>query len=213
MLDPGNSLIGIEPGKHREHRGQPRFAALQRGLDPVENALLASGQAHDRALPAYRRACVAPANPGPHNRRREGYRVPVTSVDTERALLLSERIADARSALEDNIQRLRDSRARMRTIRQQIRVGRTRRELVHHFAYARLEARLETMPVIEQAKGIVMAQTGCTAEQAFDMLRQASQRSNIKVRDLASAIVYRATGAGQHGRSQEPALRTVASGR
>jgi AmiR/NasT family two-component response regulator len=35
------------------------------------------------------------------------------------------------------------------------------------------------MPVIEQAKGILIAQTGCTPEEAFDMLRRASQRSNV----------------------------------
>src|SRR5215469_4220323 len=51
VFDPGNSLVGIEPGKHCEHRGQPRFATLQRVLDPVENALLASGQAHGVATP------------------------------------------------------------------------------------------------------------------------------------------------------------------
>ena len=120
----------------------------------------------------------------------------MTSVDTDRAIVLSERIAVARSVLEGNIQRLEDSCAKMQTTRQQIRAGRTRRERLYHSAYARLEARLETMPVIEQAKGIVMAQTGCTAEQAFDMLRQASQRSNIKVRDLAEDIVGRAAAAG-----------------
>ena len=123
----------------------------------------------------------------------------MTSVDTDRALLLSERIAEARSALEEVIQRLEDSCARMQTTRQQIRAGRTRRERLYHSAYARLEARLETMPVIEQAKGIVMAQTGCTAEQAFDMLRRASQRSNIKVRDLADDIVGRAATSPQGG--------------
>ena len=119
----------------------------------------------------------------------------MTSVDTDRAIVLSERIAVARSVLEGNIQRLEDSCAKMQTTRQQIRAGRTRRERLYHSAYARLEARLETMPVIEQAKGILMAQTGCGAEQAFDMLRRASQRSNVKVRDLASAIVYQAAGA------------------
>jgi hypothetical protein len=119
----------------------------------------------------------------------------VTGVDTERGLLLSERVAEARSALRDIVQRLEDSCSRLQQTRQQIRAGRSRRELLYQSAYARLEARLETMPVIEQAKGIVMAQTGCAAEQAFDMLRQASQRSNIKVRDLADDIVGRATAA------------------
>ena len=35
------------------------------------------------------------------------------------------------------------------------------------------------MPVIEQAKGMIMDQEGCTAEQAFDLLRKASQSSNV----------------------------------
>jgi len=43
--------------------------------------------------------------------------------------------------------------------------------------------------VIEQAKGIIMAQNGCRPEEAFDLLRRASQRSNIKVRELAAQIV------------------------
>jgi hypothetical protein len=42
----GNSLVGIEPCEHREHRGQTRLATLQRVLHRVENALLASGQTH-----------------------------------------------------------------------------------------------------------------------------------------------------------------------
>jgi hypothetical protein len=120
----------------------------------------------------------------------------VTSVDAERALLLSERIAEVRSALKGNVQRLQDSCSRLRVTRQQIRAGRSRRELLYHSSYARLEARLESMPVIEQAKGILMAQTGCGPGEAFDMLRRASQRSNIKVRDLAEDIVGRAAAAG-----------------
>jgi len=119
-------------------------------------------------------------------------------VDTERALVLSQRIAVARSTLEGNIQRLGDSCSRLQALRQQIRAGRSRRELLHHSSYARLEARLESMPVIEQAKGILMAQTGCGPEQAFDMLRRASQRSNVKVRDLASEIVRRADAGAQN---------------
>ena len=34
-------------------------------------------------------------------------------------------------------------------------------------------AELDTMPVIEQAKGILMAQHGCGPEEAFDLLRRA----------------------------------------
>ena len=127
----------------------------------------------------------------------------MTSAGPDRALILSERIADARSALEANIERLEDSCSRLQVTRQRIRVGRSQREVLYHSAYARLEARLETMPLIEQAKGILMAQTGCGAEHAFDMLRLASQRSNIKVRDLAGDIVGRAAAAAQNGRGQD----------
>jgi hypothetical protein len=53
----------------------------------------------------------------------------------------------------------------------------------------RLEARLATQAVIEQAKGILMARQGCDPDKAFDMLRSASQRTNRPVRELARDIV------------------------
>jgi ANTAR domain-containing protein len=56
-------------------------------------------------------------------------------------------------------------------------------------AYLRLQARLETMPVIEQAKGILIAQYQCTQDEAFDLLRRSSQRSNVPVRELAAQLV------------------------
>ena len=43
--------------------------------------------------------------------------------------------------------------------------------------------------VIEQAKGILMAAQHCDAEEAFDLLVRASQRENVKVRDIAVRIV------------------------
>lgn len=60
---------------------------------------------------------------------------------------------------------------------------------LRHSAYARLQAQLASMPVIEQAKGIMMARYGWGEDEAFDALRRASQRSNIRVRDLAATIV------------------------
>ncbi|MQA77340.1 MAG: ANTAR domain-containing protein [Streptosporangiales bacterium] len=54
-----------------------------------------------------------------------------------------------------------------------------------------LERALESRAVINQAKGVVMAQEHCTADQAFAILRTASQRRNTKLRDLARAIVTR----------------------
>ena len=52
-------------------------------------------------------------------------------------------------------------------------------------------AQLDTMPVIEQAKGILMAQHGCGPEEAFDLLRRGSQRFNVPVRVLAARLIHR----------------------
>ena len=46
------------------------------------------------------------------------------------------------------------------------------------------------MPIIEEAKGILMAQRGCSPDEAFDLLRRASQRFNVPVRVLAARLVY-----------------------
>lgn len=46
--------------------------------------------------------------------------------------------------------------------------------------------------VIEQAKGMLMAQSAeLTADDAFEILRKASQRENVKLRDIAQRIVDR----------------------
>ena len=65
----------------------------------------------------------------------------------------------------------------------------SRREMLRQSLVAQLEARMGTVPVVEQAKGIVMAQRQCSEAEAFDLLRQASQRLNEPVRDLAARIV------------------------
>jgi AmiR/NasT family two-component response regulator len=49
---------------------------------------------------------------------------------------------------------------------------------------------------IEQAKGILMVRSRCDADRAFDILRRASQRQNVKLREIAHTIVANAvTGA------------------
>jgi GAF domain-containing protein len=52
-----------------------------------------------------------------------------------------------------------------------------------------LQEALASRAVIEQAKGILMAQERIGADAAFDLLRQRSQHSNRKLRDLAHEIV------------------------
>ena len=52
-----------------------------------------------------------------------------------------------------------------------------------------LRRRVDSQPVIEQAKGILMAAEHCSPDRAFDMLSRASQNRNEKLRDLAATIV------------------------
>jgi GAF domain-containing protein len=52
-----------------------------------------------------------------------------------------------------------------------------------------MEEALQSRDLIGQAKGILMAREGVTADQAFDMLRRASQRLNVKLRDVAQSMV------------------------
>jgi len=52
-----------------------------------------------------------------------------------------------------------------------------------------LRQAMESRAVIDQAKGIIMAERRCTADEAFQILAQASQRANRKLRDIALDIV------------------------
>ena len=51
-----------------------------------------------------------------------------------------------------------------------------------------LRAAMEHRSVIEQAKGVLMHSMQCSADAAFAVLVAASQRENVKLRDLAVRI-------------------------
>lgn len=55
-----------------------------------------------------------------------------------------------------------------------------------------LESKLESLPAIEQAKGILISTEGYSDDEAFDVLRTESMRQNRKVRELAVELVQRA---------------------
>jgi hypothetical protein len=55
-----------------------------------------------------------------------------------------------------------------------------------------LAAALTSRATIDMAKGIVMADKGCSADEAFAVLRQISSMTNRKVRDVAQDVVQRA---------------------
>ncbi|MCW2509777.1 MAG: uncharacterized protein JWP68_2925 [Modestobacter sp.] len=57
---------------------------------------------------------------------------------------------------------------------------------------ANMRRAMASRAVIEQAKGILMERYKITAEQAFTLLTHASQRSNVKLRDVAEELT--ATG-------------------
>ena len=63
-------------------------------------------------------------------------------------------------------------------------------------ANRQLTEALASRDVIGQAKGILMERESCTAGDAFDMLRRASQRTNRKLRDVAADL------AEQRGRTK-----------
>src|SRR5262249_56804584 len=89
--------------------------------------------------------------------------------------------------------RSEEARARARATREQVCRGRPRAEILRDSAFARLRARMGTMPVIEQAKGIAMAQQRGWAEEAFVLLRPISQRTRVKAHVLADPIHSHAT--------------------
>lgn len=58
---------------------------------------------------------------------------------------------------------------------------------------AHLRRAIESRDVIGQAKGIIMARRGVSAEEAFDVLRRTSQDLNVKLAEVASTLATRHT--------------------
>jgi transcriptional regulator with GAF, ATPase, and Fis domain len=52
-----------------------------------------------------------------------------------------------------------------------------------------LEAAIDSRDLIGQAKGLIMAREGVGSDEAFDRLRERSQRANRKLRDVAAELV------------------------
>jgi hypothetical protein len=105
--------------------------------------------------------------------------------------LLAAQLLETQRKANENWQHIRTAWDRTEQIRAQRLAALTDPDRLRRSAFARLQAQLASMPVIEQAKGIIMAKYGWPEDQAFDALRRASQRENIKVRELATSIVAR----------------------
>ncbi|MEI7031719.1 ANTAR domain-containing protein [Streptomyces pratensis] len=65
-----------------------------------------------------------------------------------------------------------------------------------------LRAALSTRPIIDIARGILIASTPCTSRQAWQVLVTASQDSNVKLRDIAHQLVE-----SFHGTPMPPVTR------
>ena len=109
----------------------------------------------------------------------------------QQSRLLATQLRSTQRRTQENWRLVQEAWGRTQQIRELRLAAQTDPDRLQYSVYARLQARLASMPVIEQAKGIIMAQRGWTEQQAFDALRRASQRENIKVRDLAATIVAR----------------------
>jgi GAF domain-containing protein len=60
--------------------------------------------------------------------------------------------------------------------------------------HSQLAEAMVSSSVIDQAVGILMGQQRCNAATAFDLLRQASQNRNRKLRDIAAEIITNVSG-------------------
>jgi hypothetical protein len=123
----------------------------------------------------------------------------------QQSQILAEQLRQTQRRAMENWQLIQASWERAHEIRTLRRASRRDPDLLRHSAYARMQAKLASLPVIEQAKGIIMAQCGWTEDQAFDALRRASQRENVKLRDVAARVVATAVAsapaAKQSGRA------------
>ncbi len=59
---------------------------------------------------------------------------------------------------------------------------------------AQLRQALSSRTVIGQAQGMLMAFAACSADEAWQVLVEVSQRTNIKLREVATALVAAARG-------------------
>ena len=70
-----------------------------------------------------------------------------------------------------------------------------------------LQEAMSHRSVIEQAKGVIMHSMHCSADAAFAVLVAASQRENVKLRDVAARIAAAQDAAAQDAAAQDAAAQ------
>jgi hypothetical protein len=71
---------------------------------------------------------------------------------------------------------------------------------------AGLRRRLDTLPIIEQSKGILIGYFSIDADTAFNVLRRWSSHTNIKLRDISQMLVNAASTPPRPGQPPRLAL-------
>jgi hypothetical protein len=77
-----------------------------------------------------------------------------------------------------------------------------RRDQFHIEEMALLAAAIESRDIIGQAKGVIMVTVGCSADEAFLLLKRQSQHENRKVTEVAAEIAARAQRKDTSGLSE-----------
>lgn len=65
-----------------------------------------------------------------------------------------------------------------------------------------MKAAMQPRSVVDQALGVIMGKRRCSADEAFGVLRSASQNRNMKLRDLCAELTTSISG----GPPKEPEL-------
>jgi hypothetical protein len=74
-----------------------------------------------------------------------------------------------------------------------------------------LTRKAQAGPLIDQAKGMIMLAEGCTAEEAFELLRMCSQDANRKVADIARTLLEYVSGNGPQSDDVSDILKRLAN--
>ena len=170
----------------------------------VAGALRRAARAHDHVSEAYEGSSrLGVGDVAEHKRLAEFHRV-AAEADRQRADEVEAKVVATRWADADRseamplksqalVQKSQAARARARATREQIERGRSEWEILQESAFARLQAKVNSTPVIEQARGIVMAQHGCGPAEAFVVLHRMSQHTDLKLHVLAARLVEEVT--------------------
>jgi hypothetical protein len=127
------------------------------------------------------------------------------SVNVDASTEIARRLEAARLEFTSQAQRFERAHAQLQAT-VDIRNRNSFQNMLQYSEFARMRAKLSSMPVIEQAKGILMSQQRCGPDEAFDLLRRASQRANIKVRVLAEQIIAGVASDIPRSRGEVPLL-------